>query len=424
MQQRQTPGRFHDSTLSLMAAVFLLEIGSGLQGVLLPVRAEIVGFETEAIGLLGTMYYAGFVLGCLRLPGTVRRIGHVRCYASLSAAAASLALVHALTAAPVVWMGLRLLAGFCFAGLFMVAESWINDRATPQTRGSILGQYMLATWIGVIVGKLVYPLAAPDTFELFALASIAIALSMIPLTVTNGAVPTIPRPARLGLRDVYATAPLAVIGCLAAGLANSAFWTFAPLYARNEIGPGAPVALFVAVCVLGGALAQWPLGRFSDRIDRRWVIGGLSVSAAAAGSGLAVAPSLSMPQVYALGATFGASALTLYSICIAYANDRAQPEGYVDVSSHLLMVFGAGAIAGPFLCGLLISAVDYGGLFLFAAAIELGLACLVAVVGLKRSPAPAAERVAFAVQPPVSHGTQAVIPLQQGPEEEGAGGRA
>lgn len=396
-----------------MLAVLLLEIGSGVLGVLLPIRAETAGFETRTIGILGTMYYSGFVLGCVYLPATIRRIGHIRCYASLAAVAASLALVHALLVTPLTWMGLRLIAGFCFAGLFMVTESWINDRATPETRGSILGQYMFATWVGVIGGKLLYSAIPTDAFVLFALVSMAVGLSMVPLTITNGATPMIPRAARMGFSEIFWTAPTAFLGCLAVGLANSAFWTFAPLYAQNEIGAGAPVGIFVATCVFGGAVAQWPVGRISDRTDRRWVILGLCLTSAA--TGLALYADFSRPglAVYALGVLFGASTLSLYSVCIAYANDRATPENYVDVSSYLLMVFGAGAIAGPLLAGIMISILGYPSLFLFTAGAVSLLGFLVLARSRVRSPVPLEERVAFASQPPFSHGTQAIIPLQQ-----------
>jgi MFS family permease len=403
----------NQSTTSLIGAVFLLEIGSALQGVLLPVRAEMAGFQAETIGALGTLYYAGFVLGCLRLPAVIRRIGHIRSYAALSAIAASLALLHALVIAPLAWMGLRVVAGFCFAGLFMVTESWINDRATPETRGRIFGRYMLATWFGVIFGKLVYSVALPDAFHLFALASIAVGLSMVPLTMTNGAMPAIPQPARVRLAEAFRTAPIGFLGCLAVGLANSAFWTFGPLFARNEIGPGLPVSLFMVFCVLGGAVAQWPVGRLSDQTDRRWVILGLCVASIAISLSIAFAHETTGFGLYGRGAIFGAATLSLYSICVAYANDRADPAGYVDVSSHLLLVFGVGAIAGPFLAGVLISAHGYPSLFLFMAGAESLLALLVLVGVFASAPVPQEERTVFASQPPLSHGTQAAIPLQQ-----------
>jgi len=404
------------SLASLMSAIFLLEMGSGLQGILLPVRAEIAGFPAEMIGMLGTLYYLGFIIGCLRLPSMIRRIGHIRSFAALSAVAASVVLLHELLVHPVVWMLLRLATGFCFAGLFMVTESWLNDRVTSKTRGTALGKYMLATWLGVICGKLLYTIAMPETFHLFALVSIAVALSMVPLTVTNGAIPAIPRPARLRFAEVFKIAPISFLGCLAIGLANSAFWTFGPLFARNEIGMGAPVSLFMAACVLGGALVQWPLGRVSDRVDRRWVILALALISGGVGIVFALRPGGGPFAMYGFGLVFGAASLSLYALCVAYANDRADPDCYVDMSSCLLLVFGIGAVMGPVLAGFLVTTFGYPSLFLFTAGAEAFLAVVVLIRSLSSERVSPEERAAFAVQPPLSHGTQAVIELQSAAE--------
>lgn len=400
------------SLASLMSAILLLEIGSGLQGVLIPVRAEIAGFPTEIIGVLGTLHYVGFVLGCVRLPALVRRIGHVRSFSALSAIAASSVLFYALAEIPVAWMGLRVAIGFCFAGLFMVTESWLNDRATTDTRGSLLGKYMLATWIGVIIGKMVYSLASPESFQHFSLVAVAITISMVPLAVTNGAVPTIPQPSRIGLAEVYQLAPTGFIGCLVVGLANSAFWTFGPLFARNEIGIGAPVSLFMAACVVGGAALQWPMGRISDGTDRRWVIACLCLASALVGLSLACVPASSTLQTYGLGFLFGAASLSLYSLCVAHANDHADPSGYIDVSSSLLLVFGLGALAGPFFAGLIIPVFGYPSLFLLTGGAETILAAFV-LVNIRLAPrVPKEEQASFVSQPPLSHGTQAIAELQ------------
>lgn len=400
------------SILSLMLAVLLLEIGSGLQGVLIPIRGELAGFSTKMIGGLGTVYYLGFVAGCMLLPGTVRRVGHIRCYSALAAITSSIALLQAMLVVPAAWIVLRAAMGFCFAGLFMVTESWLNDQTTNATRGRVLGLYMIATWLGVIVGKMLFATMLPEGFDMFAVVSIAVGLSLVPIALTDGAVPSIPQPSRIGLRALYAMAPVGLVGCIAVGVANGAFWSFAPLFAKDRVGPGIGVSLFMAACVLGGAVTQWPAGRLSDLVDRRRVIVVLCAASAVTGVALAWGPLASDAATLIAAALFGASSLTIYSICVAYANDRANPESFVDVSSHLLLAFGLGAIAGPFAAGLLISATDIASLFVFTAAIEAAFAVFVLTRMRATLPVPEAERAIFVAQPPLSHGTQAIIDLQ------------
>ena len=408
------------SLVSLMIAILLLEIGSGLQGVLLPIRAEIAGYPAEMIWALGTLHYIGFVVGCLRLPTLIRRIGHVRCFSALSAIAACATLIYAFAEYPLLWMGLRVIVGFSFAGLFMVTESWLNDRTTVETRGRVLGVYMLATWVGVISGKLVYSFTPTASLHHFSLVAFAIILSMVPLALTNGAVPVIPASSRMRLADVFALAPIGFVGCFAIGIANSAFWTFGPLFARNEIGAGAPVGYFMAACVIGGAILQWPIGRISDDIDRRWILVVLCLASVVVAAALALVPMVSEIQIYGLGVAFGAASLTLYSICIAHANDQADPSEYVDISSYLLLVFGIGAIAGPLLAGIGVSNFGYSSLFLFTASIEAFLAVFV-LTKIATSPAvPKGQQANFVAQPPLSHGTQALTELQPMDETETA----
>lgn len=404
------------SVASLLISIFLLETGSGLLGIVIPVRAEIAGFRTEIIGVLGTLHYVGFVIGCIKLPGLVRRTGHVRSFSALAAIASCAILGYALTESQLAWMALRLAAGVCFAGMFMVTESWLNDRSTSTTRGRLLGSYMVATWVGVILGKLAYGALGQTSFEAFTLVAMAVVLSMVPLAVTNGAVPAIPRPSRLGLRELLKLAPAGFIGCLAIGLANSTFWTFAPLYARNAIGTGAPVSLFMVACVLGGAVFQRPIGRISDGMDRRWVILLLCVASAGVGLSIALADALSAAATYGLGFLFGAASLSVYSLCVAYANDRADPADYVDVSSYLLLVFGFGAIVGPLVSGVVVAHFGYPSAFLCMASAEIALALYLIGELYRTERVPPDQQVQFASQPPLTHGTQAVAGLN--PETE------
>ncbi|MEZ5785718.1 MAG: MFS transporter [Xanthobacteraceae bacterium] len=414
------PGGRHlaASLLCLLLALVLLNLGSGLLGVLIPIRGELAGFSILTIGGFGTSYYSGFVVGCLLLPALVSRFGHIRSFSAVAALAASAALLHAVTVAPLAWLVLRAAVGFCFAGLFMVIESWLNDQATSGTRGRVLGMYTAATWVGVVGGNLLFSLPSPDAFSLFALASIAISISLVPITLTTGAVPAIPEPASMSVVELYRTAPVGVVGCLAAGLANGAFWTFAPIFAQAHGNSSLEVSLFMAAVVIGGALSQWPIGRFSDRLDRRRIIVGACLVSAAAALLLMLQPDTVAPGLIGLGFVFGAFALSLYPVCVAHVNDRAHPKTFVKVSSHLLMAFGLGAIVGPLLAGVLISEAGISILFAFTATIHVALALFALSRIWMVKPVPDPERGTFAPLPPIGHATQPIFKLQEGAESD------
>jgi MFS family permease len=417
------------SLLFLLIATILLELGNGLLGVLVPIQGERAGFSVVTLGSLGTLYYFGFVVGCMFLPRIIRRYGHIRSFAAFAALGSSAALIHALAVAPLPWLALRGVVGLSLAGLLIVVESWLNNQAVPQTRGHVFGLYMAATWFGIVGGQLLFAIPSSETFQLFAVVAIAISLSLVPVTLTTGAVPSIPQVTTINLVGLYRLAPVGLIGCLAVGLANGAFWTFAPLFARAWSGTSLGVSLFMSAAVIGGALSQWPIGRFSDRVDRRWVIAAVCLASAAVALSLLLGLAGSTLVFLGLTAVFGAFALSLYPLCVAHVNDRADPEASVEVSSRLLMVFGFGAIVGPFLASFLIAALGIASLLGFIAAIHVALGIYTLSRIMLAKPVPEPERTVFTPSPPLAHATQAVVELQQGVEEDfdaerGAAGRS
>jgi MFS family permease len=406
------------SLLYLLIATVLLEIGNGLLGVLVPIEGKLAGFSTVTIGGLGTFYYTGFVVGCMFLPRIIRRFGHIRSFSAFAAVASSAALLHALVATPATWLALRAMVGLCLAGLLIVIESWLNSQAAQQQRGHVFGLYMAATWFGIVGGQLLFAIPYSQSFQLFALVAVAVSLSLVPVTLTTGAVPAIPQVMSINIAGLYRTAPVGLVGCLATGLANGAFWTFAPLFAQARSETSLGVSLFMSAAVIGGALSQWPIGRFSDHVDRRWVVAGVCLASAAAALLIILQPNGSAPLMLGLSVLFGASALTLYPLCVAHVNDRADPEAFIEVSSRLLMAFGFGAILGPFVAGFLIAAGGITNLFVFTAVIHVALAVFTFSRIRLVEPTPEPERTAFAPSPPLSHGTQAAVELQQTAEHE------
>jgi MFS family permease len=326
------------SLTSLFSAVAILFVGSGLLGVLTPIRAEIDGFPTVAIGALGTAYYVGFVAGCLYGARIIQRVGHVRTFAALAAIAASGVLILAMVVEIVAWIVLRGLLGFCFAGLYMVIESWLNGGADKDIRGRLLSIYMVVNMAGLTGGKMLLATSEPSSFLLFGLVSICISLALVPISLTRSVVPSPPERSALRLDRLYDTAPIGVVGCLAVGMANSAFWSLGPVFADVRFASITGVAVFMSVVVVGAVVGQWPLGWLSDRIDRRYVIALGCVAAAAAAVALAYLAGSSPAMLLAASFVFGITALPIYSICVAHANDYGAPEDFVEISSGLLLL--------------------------------------------------------------------------------------
>ena len=390
------------SLTSLFSAVAILFVGSGLLGVLTPIRAQIDGFPTIAIGALGTSYYVGFIAGCLYGPRIIRRVGHVRTFAALAAIAASGVLVLAMLVHLVSWIALRGLLGFCFAGLYMIIESWLNGGADKDIRGRLLSIYMVVNMAGLTGGKMLLATGEPSTFVLFGIVSICISLALVPISLTRSVVPSPPEHVALRLDRLYETAPIGVVGCLAVGMANSAFWSLGPVFAEVRFASVTGVAAFMSVVVVGAVAGQWPLGWLSDRIDRRYVIILGCVAAAVAALVLAQMAGRSASMLLAASFIFGITALPIYSLCVAHANDYGASEDFIEISSGLLLLFGAGAMIGPLVASIAMSAAGPAGLFLFTAPIHLGLASFAVWRMFRRSRAPAEERTVFKEVPQTS----------------------
>lgn len=396
---RDAPGRGAVSALApvspLLLATAILITGNGLQQTLLPVRANLEEFGELAIGLLGSSYYVGFVVGCVLCGRIVQRVGHIRAFAALASIAGAVVLVHALAVEPTLWIALHGLTGFCFAGLYLVIESWLNDKASNDDRGLVMGAYTMIILFVTVVGQMALTLDDPARFPLFAVASMLISLAIVPLALASAPQPATVAQARLRPAKLYAISPIGIVGVFLAGCASGAFWSLAPSYAMADGGDSDDVAVFMSIAVLGGALAQWPVGRLSDRTDRRFVAVGACAVAAAGGVGLAALGFQRSPEVAALAALVGASAMPLYAICAAHAFDLVERGDFVEMSSGLLLANGIGGAAGPVAASLVMAAIGPEGLFVSTAMAHLALAAFVLWRLRRRPTAPEALRNAF-----------------------------
>ncbi len=365
---------------ALLLSVSILLTGQGLQGTLLPVRASLEHFSTVSIGAMGAAYFLGFTVGCLKGGELMRRVGHVRVFLAMSALASAAPLLHGLIVQPLVWGALRMLTGFCFAVLYIVIESWLNERASNENRGIVFSTYVMITMTVLAAGQMMTVLYEPTGLQLFIIASVLVSIGAVPVALSTSATPEQPHSVAVDIKRLFAISSSGAFGCLVSGLANGSFWGLAAVFATSNSSDVSLAAWFMTAVVIGGALGQWPLGVTSDVVGRRKVL--IGVSAAAAGVGAALfflAPSLGFVSTILLGAFWGGLAFPLYTIAVAYSNDFADPGEYVTVSAGLLLMYGVGATIGPVLAAALMTLLDAGGLFLFTAMVHVTLITYVTI---------------------------------------------
>ncbi|MBT8102994.1 MAG: MFS transporter [Gammaproteobacteria bacterium] len=363
---------------ALLISVSILLTGQGLQGTLLPVRASLEDFSTIAIGTMGAAYFFGFTVGCLKGGELLRRVGHVRVFLAMSALASASPLLHGLIIDSVVWGSLRMLTGFCFAVLYIVIESWLNELASNENRGIIFSTYAMITLTVLAVGQMMTLLYEPTGLQLFIIASILVSIGAVPVALSTSTTPAHPQVVAVDIKRLFRVSPSGALGCLAAGLANGSFWGLAPVFATSIKNDVSLAAWFMTAAVIGGAIAQWPLGLLSDSVGRRKVLVAVAFTGSIVGLALFVlAPTLAFVSANLLGALWGALAFPLYTIAVAYANDYAMPDEYVTLSSGLLLMYGVGATIGPFLASALMTLQNASGLFLFTALVHVALVAYV-----------------------------------------------
>jgi MFS family permease len=407
----------------LMAGVAMLLLGNGLIGTLLGVRAGIEGFPTVAVGVIMAAYYLGYIAGSRLGPAFIHRVGHIRTFAALAAIAATMAALHAMFVHPVPWAGFRLITGLCFAGLYVVMESWINGRSSNATRGLILSVYMFVSLGGLALGQQLLNLYSPAGFELFTLSSVLISLALVPFALTTRVAPEVPATAGLDLRRLYAVSPLGIVGCFAVGVTNGAFWGLGPLFAQGIGLSVAGISIFMSAVIFGGMALQLPLGRLSDRFDRRKLIIAACLSSTLLGLAIFVWGARSEPLLFALAFAFGGFALTLYSLCVAHTNDFMKESDLVEASGALLLAFGLGALLGPLLASLLMTAIGPEGLFLHITIASAALAGFAVHRTRRRAPVPKAEQEQFVAVPEttsVVHQLDPRVPMDEDPKPEAA----
>jgi MFS family permease len=345
------------SVAALLIGVSILLTGQGLQGTLLPVRAGLEAFSTVSIGIMGAAYFFGFTLGCLRGGDLVGRVGHVRVFLAMTALGSAAPLVHGLFLSPLAWALLRMISGFCFAVLYIVIESWLNERSTNENRGVVFSTYAMISLTVLAAGQMMTLLYDPAGLQLFALASVLVSLGALPVALSTSPSPEIPQSVEVNLRRLFRISPTAAIGCLATGLANGAFWSLAPVFTGSITAESSLAAWFMIIIT---------------SVD-----------------------SLGFVSANVAGLLWGAIAFPLYAIAVAHANDFAEADDYVMISSGLLLMYGVGAIIGPAAASTIMTWTNAAGLYAFTGAVHLCLAAFVAYRMRRRDSAPEETHMAF-----------------------------
>jgi MFS family permease len=364
---------------AILLSTLIFLAGQGLTGTLLPVRAHLAHFSDFAIGLMGSAYFIGFIAGCFAGPRLLARVGHSRTFGAAAGIATAVVLIMSLSITEWSWILLRCFFGFAAANVYMVIESWLNDRATNQTRGRIFAAYLLMNFTGLIVGQWSFIAGRPLSTTLFTVSAIFYALCLIPLGLTRTPQPHAVEVPQLRPGRMFAISPVGVAGCIAVGFANAACWTFLPVYAHDNHLTRGLLAGFMSAFTLGGALVQIPLGRLSDRMDRRLIIAGASVLASLLGVALLAFGGKSNAVTLALVAVFGMAALPIYGLSVAHANDKLPRERFVEASATLLLINAIASVAGPIIAASVTDRFGMSTLFLYTATVHLGLAAFVIV---------------------------------------------
>jgi MFS family permease len=390
------------SVWALLVGMAFLMLGNGLQGSLLGVRAEAESFGATITGFVMTGYFAGFLFGSQIAPHTIRRVGHLRVFAAAACLASLAILVQSLLVTPIVWALMRVLTGYCMASAYIAAESWLNDRVTNEHRGGLFAVYMVVTFFGLGGGQLLLNVAPPTSHVPFILCSLLITSAAIPILLSITQQPMRENAENLSVAELYRVSPLGVVGSFAAGALQGAVFGMGAVYARRAGLTVAETSYFMFLLVAGAALLQWPVGRLSDRIDRRKLIAGLALFGALAPIGAGVAAGYGSGVLIGFAPLIGAGPLLLYALFNAYTNDHLRDEQRVAASSVLTLIYGFGAVLGPAAVGLLMDEIGPPG-FLWILAVGHAAIFGFALYRMTRRQSPPARVAPLAPEPAARH---------------------
>ena len=383
------------SVAALLSSFGLLLLANGLFGTLIGLRTQIESFSTAVAGLIVAAYFLGLLAGGIQAVRVVAAVGHIRSFAAFASIMSVSALGIVLVVDHFAWAAMRFVGGFCMAGMIVATESWLNERCTNETRGQVMSFYMITNYLAAGCGQFILPLGDPAGFELFCVASIIYSLALVPVLLTRASAPRPSPPERASMTELWRLSPLGLVGATAAGIVNTNFHGLAPVFAYGAGYSVAQTSIFMAAGIVGGLLLQWPMGRLSDRIDRRTVLAGVALGTAAAAFGVWLmtgTSGASFAGIIVIVVAYGGLSSTVYSMCAAHANDFAPSDKLAQTASGLLIAYGLGASAGPVLTSSLMEMFGASTLFMVNAWVHGSLGVFAIYRMLRRAPKPKTQQ--------------------------------
>ena len=352
-------------TWALFFGFALISLGHGLQGTLIGVRSVIEEFTFISAGLIIAGYYIGYLSGALTIPIFLQRVGHIRVFAALASLASIAILLHSVFLHPYSWFFIRIITGISLSGIYVIMESWLNNKATNETRGKLLSIYMIITFVFVGLGQFLLNLSDPAKVDLFILVSILLSFSLLPILLSNTEQPTISDTKYFTLKEFYILSPLGFVSALKIGLAHSALFGFGAVYVSSKGFTLFEISVFMVSISSFGALAQWPIGYISDKIDRRIILIAITFMAAGLSIFIVISSYLSFILFIILSGIFSAMSLPMFSVAVAHVNDFLESNEIISASSTFNILIGVGSILGPILVSSSMTLVGPNGFFIY-----------------------------------------------------------
>jgi len=361
------------SAWALLLGMMLLQVGNGMQGTLLGIRGEIEGFSTIEISLVMSGYFVGFLFGSRMAPDMIRRVGHVRVFAALGSLISAVMILYPVLPNPVAWGAGRILIGFCFSGVYVTAESWLNEAADNENRGKALSLYMIMQMVGIVSAQYLLILGEPSGFVLFIIPSVLVSIAFAPILLSVSPTPAFDTTKPLSLREIMRISPLGCVGMFLLGGVFSAQFGMAPVYGAEAGLSVAQISTFVSFFFISALIVQYPIGWLSDRMDRR-----VMIMAGALIIGLGGLIGIFLGDVFILlcvaAAMIGGMSNPLYSLLIAYTNDFLEHSDMAAAAGGMVFINGLGAVFGPLLTGWIMGALGPWGFFMFIAVLGFAMA--------------------------------------------------
>ena len=386
-------GKLLKNSWALFTGYFVLMIAHGFQGNLLGVRTVIEEFNFIATGSIMSGYFVGYFSGANTIPKLVGKVGHIRVFAAFASMASLSILLHAVFVNPVIWTLGRFITGFSIVAIFIVMESWLNDRANNRTRGQLLSIYMFITLMGLSLGTLLLNFSSPEKYEPFILISLLLSSALIPILLTKRKAPKFKKLGYIDIKGLYKTSPLATVSMFCTGLIHSALFSLGAVYAAAMNFSIFEISLLLFLVTVFGGIFQWPIGYYSDKSDRRIIIifctffSALFCFLAIFASGtslenmyLATSVGIDKIMFFIYVSLYAGMAIPMFTLNLAYVNDYISREKFVAAGGGMQIIFGMGAMAGPFLCSLLMSKFGTNGFFVDLLSFHL----IVGIFGLYR----------------------------------------